>query len=338
MLICDYLTHSSIERERRLLDEKRVKWIGRRMEMIIKETKERFQGEMGVECRVNRQAAVLKMPATNLLERIEVLLFREWYLMELLLLCEMMEWEQLFWNKLKAFLDQIGDDRVEEKERLTREWRTNSWKRLNPQKHAAQKRWADLVKDNLNAKYLSEQLNKQWASSISLSELKNKVEEIKCEARVDDSDGIQLVLLNEEIRLRMENEIEDTEFRLKRGSDLGLFDQFWEDDTLFEYRYSRSKWLYLSIYLSTIPLEIYSHALKGNKNINHITFNGFDSDSDINRFQATFYDLPWVTSISRDSRKKFDSSWILFQHIFSRTLEALTCLRRQIDLGIVQEF
>jgi hypothetical protein len=37
----------SIERERRLLDENRVKWIMHRMEMITKETKERFQGEMG---------------------------------------------------------------------------------------------------------------------------------------------------------------------------------------------------------------------------------------------------------------------------------------------------
>jgi hypothetical protein len=34
LLICDYFMHSSIERERRLLDEKRVKWIARRMEMI----------------------------------------------------------------------------------------------------------------------------------------------------------------------------------------------------------------------------------------------------------------------------------------------------------------
>ena len=40
---------SSIERKRRLLDEKRVRWIARRMEMIIEETKERFEGKVGVE-------------------------------------------------------------------------------------------------------------------------------------------------------------------------------------------------------------------------------------------------------------------------------------------------
>jgi hypothetical protein len=93
----------------------------------------------------------------------------------------------------------------------------------------------------------------------------------------------------------MEEEIEDTEFRLKRGSDLGRFDQFWDDDTLFECRYTRSKWLCLYPD-STVPLEIYSHYLKGNKNITHITFNG--SLSNVNWFQATICDLPWVTSIS----------------------------------------
>ena len=47
--ICGYFTHPSIERERRLLDEKRVKWVTRGMEMITKETKERFQGKTGVD-------------------------------------------------------------------------------------------------------------------------------------------------------------------------------------------------------------------------------------------------------------------------------------------------
>jgi len=45
--ICGYFMPPSIERERRLLDEKRVKWVTRGMEMITKETKERFQGKMG---------------------------------------------------------------------------------------------------------------------------------------------------------------------------------------------------------------------------------------------------------------------------------------------------
>ena len=102
----------------------------------------------------------------------------------------------------------------------------------------------------------------------------------------------------------MEKEIEDTEFRLKRGSDLGWFNQFWDDDegTLFKCRYSRSKWLHLSNdFCITAPLEIYSLALKGNKNIIHIIFLGFRSDSDVDWIQATICDLPWVTSISHYS-------------------------------------
>ena len=293
-VICDYFMHSSIERERRLLDEKRVKWIARRMEMIIQETKERLQGKMGVEYRVDKKAAE-KTPAAKLPEgEIEKLLISEQYLMELLLVYEVKGWEELFWNKLEAFLAKIGNDRVEEKERLTREWRANCWKRLNPQMHAAEKRLAvfDKVKVEVKDRFL-EDLG-EWWGSISLSELRREIKRIKT---------FQLVRLKEEIRLRMEKEIEDTEFRLKRGSDLGRFDQFWDDDTLFECRYSRSKWLYLNKYYTSrgAPLEIYSHALKKNlnKNIIHITFSDFDSDSDINWFQATICDLPWVTSVSQ---------------------------------------
>ena len=95
---------------------------------------------------------------------------------------------------------------------------------------------------------------------------------------------------------RMKNEIVDAEFRLKRGSELGRFDQFWDDDTLFHCRYSRSKWLKFW-QDSTVPLEVYSHYLKGNKNITHIAFDHMESDFDVNRFLC---DLPWVTSISPD--------------------------------------
>ena len=315
--ICGYFMHPSIERERRLLDEKRVKWIARRMEMIAKETKETFEGRIGVVYRVDKQAAEKKTATKS--PKIDELLLREQYVMNLLLLYEVKEWEQLFWIKFKAFLDQIGSGRVEEKGRLTREWRANCWKRLNPQMHAAQKRWADLGKDEKwSVRYFGEKLGEKWAScigqlfggvekrnSISLYDLRNEIEQTKYEFRLNE--GVQLVLLIEEIRLRMENEIEDTEFRLKRGSDLGLFDQFWDGnddgDTLFECRYSRSKWLYLSEYYTSrgAPLEIYSHALKRNKNFIYISFTDFHSDSDVKWLQATVCDLPWVTSIFHDS-------------------------------------
>ena len=308
LVICDFFMHPSTERERRLLDEKRVNWIARRMRMITRETEERFKGRMGVEYRVNKQAAE-KKPATKLPE-MEFMLLGEQYVMDLLLLYEVNEWERFFWNKFKAFLDQIGNDRVEEKERLKREWRANCWKRLNPQMHAAQRRWADILKDNFSfVKDLGERIGHWWTSSISqlfeeveepnpmsLSDLREEVKQIQFVSRFNER---EFELLKEEIRLRMRKEIEDTEFRLKRGSDLGQFDQFWDDDSLFECRYSQSKWLYLS--KSSVPLEIYSHALKSNKNIIHIVFVDFDSDSDVNWLQATICDLPWVTSISHDS-------------------------------------
>ena len=164
-----------------------------------------------------------------------------------------------------------------------------------------------------------------------------------------------------EIRLRMEKEIENTEFHLKRGSDLGRFDQFLDDDSLFECRNSQSKWLHLKKYFSHVaPPEIYSQALEGNKNIIHIAFSIY-SDSDV-PLQTTICDLPWVTSKSFGLQPtlpaihldllfikstnndlitfaKEMSSWTLY--IFSRTLEALTYNYSRIELallGIMQEF
>ena len=100
------------------------------------------------------------------------------------------------------------------------------------------------------------------------------------------------------MRLRIEKEIEDTKYRLERGTGLGWagFDQFWDDDLLFECRYSRSKWLKFN-QVSTVPLEVYSHALRENKNITHITFGRMNLDFDVDRFLC---DLPWVTSITLD--------------------------------------
>ena len=233
-LISDYFTHSSMERERRLLDEKRGEWIARRMDMISEEMKERLLG-MGVECRVNKQA-VEKKSATKSPAEVKNMLGLEQYDMELLLVCEVREWEQVFWNKFKDFLDQIGNYRVEEKERLTREWRTNCWKRLNPQMHAALKRFADLDYSKGAKELLLESLGKRWASLISqLFEGVDKPYAISLSKL-----GREFGNKNKGMRLRMENEIEDIEFRLKRGSDSGRFDQFWDDDLLFKCRDRKS--------------------------------------------------------------------------------------------------
>ena len=261
LLICEYFMHSQIDRARRLLDEKRVKCITRRMGMIAEETKERFQCKMGVEYRVDKQA-VEKEPATKSPEEIVQMLDREEFYMELLLVCEVNGWEQLFWNKFKAFLNGIEKDREEEKKRWTREWRADCWKRLNSQMHAAQERFAK-SKDSDRL----ETLDQQWASSISQFFEMDENSPSMSLSRLKEWIGYQRD--ENEIHLRMRKEIEDTEFRLKRGTSMGQFDQFWDDDTLFECRYSRSKWLHLRFnpYLTSAPLEIYSHALKGNKNI-----------------------------------------------------------------------
>ena len=179
----------------------------------------------------------------------------ERYYMELLLLNEVREWETLFWSKFKLVLDKIDNDRVEEKERLTREWKANCWKRLNTQRHAALKRTADVDND-----WIVKNLGYNWASLVS--ELYDGVYNPN---RVSLTNFREWAgYKDEEIRLRLENEIEDIDFRLKRGSDLGRFDQFWDDDTLFNCRYSRSKWLH---FWQIVPTEVHSHALKGNKNI-----------------------------------------------------------------------
>ena len=167
--------------------------------------------------------------------------------------------------------------------------------------HAALKRWSDTDKDE-NLKFLGA----YWASSInqyfeiveepysiSLSQLRRQI------ISLNKWDNPR-IKISDEARLRFENEIDDTEFILKFGSDWKLLDhQFWDhaSDSLFKCRYSRSKWL--KLYLrqdSTIPLEIYLHALKGNQNIIHIAFAA--AHSEINRFHAIICDLPWVTSIS----------------------------------------
>ena len=305
LLIRDYFMHPSIDRERRLLDEKRVKWIARRMETITEEMKERFQSIMRVEYRVdNLKQAALKKPATNLPDDIymEDQLVLERGVMELMLLYEVMEWEQIFWNRLKALLDEIGNDRVEVKERLTREWRADCWRRLNPQMHAAEKRLADYKSESVA---ILRTVNRQWASSISqLFEGVEIPNSIPLMERIEFwIDWQERRYPQCEFRSQIENEMEDVVFRLKRGSELGRFDQFWDDDTLFRCRYSRSKWLYLDQDHLYAPLEIYLHALKGNKNIIHISL------CDVTRFPIC--DLPWVTSISSSESISFSDSFDL---------------------------
>jgi hypothetical protein len=236
------------------------------MEMITKETKEGFQGEAGA---VEKNLAPL---ATKSQEEMEGMLDDERYSMRLLLIYEVRRWEDLLWKKFKSFLNRTANDRVEVKERWTREWKANYWKRLVSLKHAAEKgipgsdEWWGLFEG--------------VEVSASLFRLRDYIDRV-----------------TPEIRLRMEMEMEDVEFRLKRGSDLDRFDQFWDEDDLFNCRYSRSKWAVLSD--SRVPVEAYLHALKGNRNIIHVALSSYIPDSEVKRFHAAICDLPpWMTSIS----------------------------------------
>ena len=213
LLASDYFMHSSIERQRQLLDETRAKWIARRMEMIAKRSKERLLG-MEVEYRVNMQA-VENMPATESPEEVDKMLGWERYYMELLLVCEVWRWEQLFWDKFKAFLDKIDKDRVEEKERLTREWRANCGKRLNTQMHAALKRIAE-VDDMENKDWYLENLGIQWAKSISQLFEGFEKRDILSLSNLRTSGG------DKEIRLRLE-----------RGLIMRIPNSIWDGSTNF---------------------------------------------------------------------------------------------------------
>jgi hypothetical protein len=125
------------------------------------------------------------------------------------------------------FVEQIasfsGNDRVEEKKRLMREWRANCWKRHNPQMDAAQKRLADLTKEF----YYLENLREGWVSSIS--QIFGGVEKTNSMSLSNLRNWIEQGY--DEVRLRIKKEIDDTEFR---GSDLGRFDQFWDNCDIFE--------------------------------------------------------------------------------------------------------
>ena len=120
-------------------------------------------------------------------------------------------------------------DRVEEKERLTREWRANSWKRLNPQMHAAQKRLADFQVDNtIDKNWFLELLDGPWAPSISqLFEGVEKGVAIPNELREEME---PLNRMEHETRLRIEKEVEDTGFQAP------TFTVFYNDTSTINFR------------------------------------------------------------------------------------------------------
>ena len=89
--------------------------------------------------------------------------------------------------------------------------------------HAADKRVANINKDIYS--FSRQRVQRKWGLSISqLLELEGDENwEIQNSNLLSDLKREVGNLRTDETRLRMEKEIEDTEFRLKRGSDLRQF-------------------------------------------------------------------------------------------------------------------
>ena len=86
-----------------------------------------------------------------------------------MLVCEVREWEQWFWNKFKAFLDEIGKYRVEETERLTRVegQLLEDIQSTDERSHEISKRMVEV--DYIKGKGgILKSLGEQWALSFSL--------------------------------------------------------------------------------------------------------------------------------------------------------------------------
>ena len=94
---------------------------------------------------------------------------------------------------------------------------------------------------------------------------------------------------------RLTREMANIKDRLNQG--LERCSEFWSDEKVLECRHSRSKWLIPFGSQLKTPLEVYSHALKGNKNIIDIFFGDLKSHDDYRSIADTIGDLPSVTMI-----------------------------------------
>ena len=235
---------------------------------------------------------------------------------------EVERWEEQHWERMKSF---VGGS--PEKQRLTREWRANCWRRLDANICAMDARMdAAKTKANSNESDVSrkwqtmhDDIQRAWqviverfmereilSSSRSmpmqiLEGIIRKITEHRWWWPKDSLSVERLRRQREEMAIRSRKELDDIEFRLTQG--LERCDQFWVDEQLLECRRSRSNTLYLDKLSLEAPLEVYSRALKQNNTTTHIIFRWFDSDDDRRWIADTIRDLPWVTSIYVPNRE-----------------------------------
>ena len=271
-----YLEQGRVERMLGELYTRRGKWVENYMALVMRETRERFEGQ-GTVRRVDGHTGGGKekamggelfsgTPDAKVVNRdreeMEKLLIDEWRLMEILLVYEVERWEEKLWERTKSIVGGSPD-----KQRLTREWRGQCWRRLDANIRAmdtrmdAAKTTATSNEFNVSGKWQNthEIVHRAWqavmqrfmegdtSSSMPLRRLDEDLREITEPGWWWPNDGVsreRFKRQREEMASRLRRELEDIEYRLNQGLD--HCDQFWVDEwQLLKCRHSRSKTLIL---------------------------------------------------------------------------------------------
>jgi hypothetical protein len=330
-----YLEHGQIEAMRQSLDAARGRWIDMYMEWVARQTRDRLEGETAIVRIVDgaerRHERVVRKKALGGDEElnavVEKALIDERSLMERLHVYEVEAWEGLVWNRVKEFMDR-NDVPESGKERLTREWRGNCWKRLNANiramdariEHAKVKISAlpsNELQSTLNSqlKGAHDDIRRDWQSVIERlvdtsmppssstpcqwprfsGAVQEHAEGIREGWLMPDSAGReQERKLDQEMARRLKKELADVEFRIAQGLD--RCDRFFDDEQLLRCRHSRSKSFILDSDRIKAPLEFYFRALKGNNDLIHIQFGCF-SDREYATLAKTICNIPSIASI-----------------------------------------
>ena len=342
-----YLEQGPVERMLGMLYTHRGKWVEKCMALVMRETRGRFRtvrrvdGDTGGKDDASGGESDAKVVDEER-EKMEELFIDEWCHMEMLLVCEVERWEEQVWERRRRF---VGGS--PEKQRLTREWRGNCWKRLDAIIRAMGARMdAAKTKANSNEFDVSQKwqdthdvIQQAWQTAVerfmdpeyetSTSSPSMPLQRLEESLNIHNiakpmwwrlANGLSVERLEkqcEEMASRLGRELEDVKERLDQG--LERCDQFWVDDYLLHCRHPQSKILYLLKPRLQAPLEVYSRALKQNKIIAYIEFGDFDSDDDRRWIADMIRGLPWITSICVSNRElipAIDRRAPLFIHDF----------------------
>ena len=258
-----YLELERVERMLGMLYTRRGKWVESYMRWVMRETRERFEGRETVRRVDGDTCAALFAgePDAKVVDgELEKLLIDEWRLMELLLVYEVESWEEQLWERRRLF---VGGS--PEKERLTREWRANCWKRLDANILAMDARM-DAAKTTANSNEFDLSWNARndiqqawralvdrfmgrdtYSPSMPLQRLIEDIGEITKPRTWWPNNSLNVevfVKQPKEMLSRSRRELQDIEERLTQG--LERCDQFWVDEQLLGCRHSQSRILILN--------------------------------------------------------------------------------------------